>query len=234
MFRIALCDNEIEQLKLMEQIIGEKLQQENVEFVLKKYSSGESFLEAGYAFDVAFLDIEMQGMTGIDVARVLLERNPDVDIVFVSSHEEMVFEAIRVRPLRFVRKRFLAEELVESLDFALEIHKKRAGVIRFVSGKSEFELKSCDIIYVETSGHYLEITAKTGQYRVRGKIADYLDEFKMQDFLQIQKGIVVNMQRIDLIKGDKVHLDDGQYFNISRGSKDTIKKEFLKFMRKGM
>lgn len=234
MFRIALCDDEIEQLELMKQIIGERLQHANVEFVLEKYLSGKSLLNAKGAFDVAFLDVEMPGMTGIEVARALLQKSSELNIVFVSSYEEMVFEAIRVRPLRFVRKRFLAEELSEAVDFALEIQKKREGVIRFISGKSEFELKTCDIICVETSGHYLEINAKSGQYRVRGKIADYLDEFKMQDFLQIQKGIVVNMQRIDSIKGDKVHLEDGQYFNISRGSKDTIKKEFLRFMRKGM
>ncbi len=234
MFKIALCDDEIQQLNVMEKIIEKRLAQANIEFVLEKYRSGECLLEAKTEFDVAFLDIEMTGITGIEVAKTLLQNNPEMNIVFVSSHEELVFEAIRVQPVRFVRKRFLAEELAEAIDFALEIHRKREGVIRFVSGKSEFKLKAGDIICVETSGHYLEITAKSGKYRVRGKVMDYLVEFKMQDFLQIQKGIVVNMQKIDSIKRDRVYLKDGQCFNIGRTCKDSVKKDFLKFMRKGM
>lgn len=234
MFKIALCDDEIQQLNVMEKIIDKRLAQVNVEFVLEKYRSGESLLGAKADFDVAFLDIEMPGMTGIDVAKKLFQKSPEVNIVFVSSHEEMVFEAIKVRPFGFVRKRFLMEELVETLESVLEIYKKREHIIRFLSGRTEIELKSCNIICVETSGHYLEITTMSEKYRVRGKITDYLEEFKMQDFLQIQKGIVVNMQKIDSIKGDKVHLEDGQYFNISRKNKDEVKKEFLRFMRKGM
>ena len=53
----------------------------------------------------------MPQMTGIQAAQRVREALPDVGLVFVSSCESMVFEAIKTTPLRFIRKARLEEEL---------------------------------------------------------------------------------------------------------------------------
>lgn len=234
MIKIALCDDEREQLDLMEQIIGKSLLQIGMEHVFAKFISGEELLMASDIKDfyAVFLDIDMPEISGIDVARKLPDLNEHIQIVFVSNHEDMVFEAIHVRPVRFIRKRFMREELREAVDFLVKEFERAAGTLIFGSGRAMVEVKSSDIIYIETTGHYLRIILTSGERKVRGKISDYLPELKNYYFLQVQKGIVVNMFKIVLIKGDKVFLSNDVNFTISRGIKDEVKREFLKFMRK--
>ena len=61
----------------------------------------------------------MPQMTGIQAAQRVREALPDVGLVFVSSCESMVFEAIKTTPLRFIRKARLEEELEEAVTAVL-------------------------------------------------------------------------------------------------------------------
>ena len=62
-------------------------------------------LESGeFVPDVAFLDIEMPNMTGLEVAQRVKEYCPDVSIIFVTGFSQYALDAIAVRPSGYMMK----------------------------------------------------------------------------------------------------------------------------------
>ena len=116
--KVAICDDSEQDIadlkeKLLKIIEG---QIENCE--IHVYTDVTKFLKEIHtiSFDGIFLDIDMPQMTGIQAAQRVREALPDVGLVFVSSCESMVFEAIKTTPLRFIRKARLEEELEEAAE----------------------------------------------------------------------------------------------------------------------
>ena len=52
------------------------------------YTSGQSFLAAGKPFDLVYLDIQMEGMTGMEAAREFRKVQPDAVLIFVTGAKE--------------------------------------------------------------------------------------------------------------------------------------------------
>ena len=119
MFNIAICDDETEQLDIMERFIHENMVQSRFLYQVIRFNVGKDLIEGARKEKISavFLDIDMPEMTGIEVARELLKENRDIRIFFISNHEEMVFEAIHTRPMRFIRKNNLINEMTEAILF---------------------------------------------------------------------------------------------------------------------
>jgi DNA-binding NarL/FixJ family response regulator len=68
--------------------------------------------------EIVLLDVRLQGQSGLDVCRTIVERRPDVKVVFLTVYEEdqYVFEALRVGARGYLLKRVSDEELVRALE----------------------------------------------------------------------------------------------------------------------
>lgn len=58
------------------------------------FATGEELLAAKRRFDIVFLDIQMEGLNGIETARILREKQEETILVFVTGIREYVFEAL--------------------------------------------------------------------------------------------------------------------------------------------
>ncbi len=234
MIRIALCDDEIEYLTLMENFIHEKLSLAAVEHVIEKFTNGEELLNSPYidSYYAVFLDIVMPAISGLQVGSRIFYLNKNINIFFVSHHDELVYEAIRSRPVRFIRKKYIDREMSEAVDFLLEEIKKISRKMIFNSGKKQHEIEIKKIIYVESIGHYIMVVTTEEKIKVRAKISEYFDEMKENGFVQVQKGIVVNMLYITQMKRDKVFLQGEVSFPISRSRIEEVERLFMSFLRR--
>lgn len=65
--------------------------------------------------DIAFLDIHMRGMNGVELAKKLKEVNPKMNIIFVTGYDEYTGDAMRLRASGYVMKPVTKEKLEEEL-----------------------------------------------------------------------------------------------------------------------
>ena len=84
------------------------------------YYSGESVLKDEITPDILFLDIEMPGMDGFEVAIKIKERQPLCKIIMATGRDDLMKESFKVAPFRFVSKPFLRDEVTEALLSAKE------------------------------------------------------------------------------------------------------------------
>ena len=100
MMQIAVCeDEEIVREQIKELIIEQKKDCQVVQFV-----SGEELLAAHESFDLIFLDIQLDGMTGIEVAREFRNRGDEVFLIFVTGAKEYIFDAFDVSAFQYLLK----------------------------------------------------------------------------------------------------------------------------------
>lgn len=112
MIRIAMCDDETMFLQTYQKKVSELFQEHNVDCKIDTYTDARRFLEdcEKTSYDLIFLDIDMPGLSGIQLASKFRDKGLDTTLVFVSSHDDFVFETFRYNAYRFVRKNKLISD----------------------------------------------------------------------------------------------------------------------------
>ena len=117
--RIAICDDENTFLKELEEKIVKIIPRLDCD--VEPFSCAEDLLSSDMAFDIVFLDIEMDGMDGMSCARKIRQSDKDIPIVFLTSHTEMAVEGYEVSAFRFLQKPVDDTKLKRTLQDLIEL-----------------------------------------------------------------------------------------------------------------
>ena len=229
MIKIAVCDDEIKIIEDINRMI--KKHQPNAG--VATYSNGESLLKAMEedSYDVVLLDIDMPGLSGMDVAAAMTEDKKKSLIVFVTAHDELVYDSFKYHPFAFVRKKYLEEELISVLkDCQKEIESKDRHFLFKSEGKI-VSLVTQDITYFEAEANYLVIHEKNTIYRMRGTMTSVENRLRNDGWVRIHKGFLVNQEHIRTLKMEEVSLDTNEKLPIGKAYADEAKKSILRYMR---
>ena len=111
--RIAIVDDLAAERALLKDRLEQQLHRRNVQADILEYESGETFLEAARKapFTAAFLDIYMDGMTGMEAAKKLRKTNTDCLLVFTTTSTDHALEGFQVRALHYLVKPFTEADI---------------------------------------------------------------------------------------------------------------------------
>lgn len=226
---ISVCDDEAIILEEIASFIKQEFPQSNVQ----TFTSGESFISSVQERpDVLFLDIDMPEMSGMDVASLLAQEKARTLIVFVTAHDELVYDSFKYHPFAFVRKKYLTDELRNVLkDCETEIEGRNRHFV-FQTASKTMSLAQSDILYFESQANYLAVYTKDGDYRLRSTMSNIENELQNSDFLRIHKGFLVNLEHIKILKSDTLELDNGAKLPIGKSYSESAKESILRYMRR--
>lgn len=233
MYRILICDDDSIFAKLLEKRIASYLQTQKRECEIECYTNGKELLEAlkERTTEILFLDIDMPMISGMELAEQIFNSSIDTNIIFVTNRDDLVFQAIHYQPFRFIRKEKLEEELEEALDKLLEKIDKDQQVLELQSKDGSILVPLKEILYIESSRHYLLVHRPHGCSEIRGKISYYEKTMTEYGFLRIHRSYLVNMCYIKKIKAAGVELDNDEILPISRDKVQEIKKQHMLYLR---
>ena len=111
--RIAIVDDLAAERALLKDRLEQQLHRRNVQADILEYESSEKFLEAvrEAPFTAAFLDIYMNGMTGMEAAKELRKTDTDCLLVFTTTSTDHALEGFQVRALHYLVKPFTEEDI---------------------------------------------------------------------------------------------------------------------------
>ena len=235
MIRVAICDDEPTILDYLYGHISEEFKRQYAEIQIDKFTSGKDFLNAHKVepFNAIFLDIDMPEISGFDIAEKINEIGEPL-IIFVTSHDELVFSSIKFRPFRFIRKTYLDNELPEALEAVItEVTKRNSG------SKFVFQTKSGEVLadlgnveYIEIYGHWLKVHIKDDDpLECYGSLSDFEKLLEKYDFVRTHKSFLVNCKFIFAIEKNQVILDDKTAIPLSRYKNDIVKSKFKNLLR---
>ncbi|HBI72781.1 MAG TPA: hypothetical protein DDY59_06280 [Lachnospiraceae bacterium] len=234
MINIAICDDEVPILEFVERKIDHFYLLRNITVNIMKFTNGSSFLDAcrSTTFHLVFLDIEMPDLSGIEVVSKLRSVYDDMEIVFLTSYENYVFESFQYRPLRFIRKSKIDSELEEALEAFQKIMDSEKNYYSFFTTDGAVLWRVDDIQYMEAFQHYIYIHRKDKSIKVRGSLDKYEKGFGTWGFIRIHKSYLVSYKHIYSINANEVILTDQKRLPLSRRRNEEVKEKFIKYTRR--
>ena len=227
--KIYLCDDE---LKMREEITARVLE-DLPEAEVYTFSDGGELLQQlkEVPCELLLLDNDMPEFSGMEVAAGLSELAKKPLLVFVTNHDELVYESFRYHPFGFVRKQFLDEELKKVLqDCKAELEQRKRHFNFRMDGK-EVCLLLTELLYFESEGNYLKVYTTGEEYRFRSTISAVENALKKEGFLRLHKGFLVNQSAIRLFGAEAVELTDGRILPVGKTYAEDAKHQFMRYLR---
>lgn len=227
-YKIAICDDEQGQIEHISSLVSAWGRQNGYTCDIKIFYSAEAFLfeyEDNKAYDILLLDIEMRNVTGIELAKRLRKDNNRAEIIFITSHFEFVSEGYEVDALHYLTKPISEEKLMQVLSKAVEkLSAEPPSVVINCDGVT-VKLFEADILYVESSLHYIIICTKDNEYKIKESISAF-EQRLSEDFYRIHRSYLASLKRITRISRTSVNIGSIE-LPLSRGKYDDINRAFI-------
>ncbi len=234
MIKIAICDDEEKAVSLHEKMVKGCLQRQGIGCEITTYTQSRNLLyditDDGFFYDLILLDIEMPGVSGMEIPKRIGEYLPNVRIIFVTSHTEYAIDAFELSIFRYVPKSNLEEKLAAAVTDAARLIELEAGqeyTIRTANRMEKIPYK--DILYIQRDGKNASIVSNGGVSKVRKSLQQVFQELDTPEFLFIDRGCIVNIIQIMKISDSMAVLKNGECLPVSRSHLPEVKRQINQF-----
>lgn len=204
----------------------------NRHFEISEFTTGVEMLhelKTGHA-DIIFLDIEMEIIDGIDTAKLIRITDRRAIIIFVSSHQERVFDAFDCEAFHFITKPFTQQKFNDVFAKAIQKYKFLNKTIPVQWKNTSVELPIEKIKYFESYRKHVIFHTYDGEYQMIANLSDVLNELSPYGFTQTHQGYAVNMNLIRRFDGLDILLDDGTKVPMSVRKKAEVVSTYAKYV----
>ena len=157
--------------------------------------------------DAVFLDVQMPGLTGVELAQVLSRFRTPPATVFVTAHDQHAVDAFELgavdyvlKPVREARlaeavRRVLAAGRPEAVEAAeAQVPVERGGVTRFIP--------VAQIRYVEADGDYARLHTADDAHLVRVPLTQLEDDWASHGFVRIHRSLLIAIGWVEEVRVD--------------------------------
>ncbi len=154
--------------------------------------------------DTVFLDIQMPGLTGIELAHVLSRFKTPPAVVFVTAHDQHAVDAFELNAVDYVLKPVREQRIVEAVRRVLaatrtenpqeQVPVERGGVTRFVPVSQ--------IRYVEAEGDYARLHTADDSHLVRVPLTQLEQDWADAGFVRIHRSILIATAFVEEVRVD--------------------------------
>ena len=227
-YKTAICDDSDADRQYVLNMVNAWAAQTSHVVHTDTFSSAENFLfhyseESDY--DILLLDIEMEAMDGVTMAKQLRKSNDTVQIVFITGYSDYISEGYEVAALHYLMKPVREEKLCSVLDRAAEKLARNEKVLNLESGGEMVRVPVYQIRYADVFGNYVTIHASSDVTvkMTLGELEKQLDE----RFYRAGRSCVVNLTQISRVTRTEIKLSDGTAIPLPRGAYDGINRAII-------
>ena len=198
--------------------------------IVAECEDGASALEsiAELQPDVAFLDIRMPGLTGIEVARGLADASPRTQVVFVTAYDQYAIDAFEQGAIDYLLKPITRERMLATVQriqaraaaghpdgatldallrhlSAREMPSSRPPLVWITAsaGKDTKLIMVDDVAYFQADNKYTTVMTGDGESLLRTPLRELLDSLDANTFKQIHRSTIVNMKAVASVSRDE-------------------------------
>jgi DNA-binding LytR/AlgR family response regulator len=239
MIKIAFCDDDMEVLHQMNELLDRYRVERNEDITYAAFQSPFELLteiEKGIRPDILFLDVVMPGQNGMDVAKEIRQYDMNMKIIFLTSSPEFAVESYSVGAYFYQLKPIWEESFFRLMDAVLaecEKKKKNSLILRSKDGITRIDLQQLE--YCEVLGRKLLFHLENGAVLESAGSLDDLAGQLMQysNFFRPHRSFLVNMEYIQNISSRSIKMVNDAEIPIPHGKCSEVKNTYMEYAFNG-
>jgi len=227
-YKIAVCDDNETEAAYVSSLASLWAEQRKLEIRVDTFSSAEAFLfhyETQKDYDILLLDIEMEKMDGVTMAKLIRKDNESVQIIFTTGYSDYISEGYDVSALHYLVKPVHQEKLSEVLDRAVAKLKKNERVLVLELSGEMVRIPFCEIRFLEVVRNYVTIHGRQ-EYRVKKTLGEFETELD-ERFFRTGRSYMINLSYIRKVTKKDIYISDGSVLPLPRGMYETLNRAII-------
>ena len=231
MITIGICDDESIHREYIRELCEQFFEKNTQPHDYVEFAAGEEVLAyQGKQIQLLFLDVEMGEIDGMQVLDSVQSANQVWRVVFVTSHEETVWNAFSLKTLGFARKPVKYEQIAAWLEITMREHQENT-VIEYITLDGRKCRRIDEIFYLEAAGNYAYLCCEKEKDLVTEKLKKWQELMEQTMIIRIHKSFLVNLQHIKKWESDKVILENGEILPVGRRFSQIAKESYYHYVK---
>lgn len=144
---ILICDDDITVIDNIKSMILLYFKDKNIDINISEYTSGAKVLLLDKKFDIAFIDIEMPGASGLEITRYIKNINRNTIVFIITAYEGYLDDAMDLSIFRYISKPVSEERFFKNLNKAMELYNKNSHIIIVDNKSRNYNILTQNIVY---------------------------------------------------------------------------------------
>ncbi|MDR2964252.1 MAG: LytTR family DNA-binding domain-containing protein [Treponema sp.] len=244
--KVIVCDDNPEDRYYLHSLINRYFKENNCPIETSVYKNGESLIkDLGILktedLKIAFLDIYMPGINGINVAKKIRETDTDMAIILTTTSLDHALDGYSVQALQYLVKPVSYTDVEKVLNSCAKTFASSLRFIEVISDRLKVKILLKDILYIEIYDHtcYIHTMPQTEDIKTKGckiiessrltlqEVERHLDK---TNFLKTHRSFIVNLRYVKNVNENNFELTSGATIPIRRNNKLAVKQAYMDYL----
>lgn len=230
--KILICDDEQQYVDELKIHIENFMQSRVADFTIDTANNPQAVADSNEIYQLAFLDIQMNELNGISLAKNLKERNNKIVIFFVTSYNDYQDEAMDLRAFRFFEKPFNADRLYSGLEKAMEYIDESYVDFYVWTDNEHKKILVDDVIYVERGNRQVTLVTTQGNFTTRESFDEWCAILQNSFFYRVHKSFIVNLHYVTGYKYSELYIQKNIRIPIASRRQTDFHKFWFAYLRR--
>lgn len=232
MLNIAICDDEKYMSDKIKKLVSGFFARKNIKIKTCQFTNGEELLKYNKNIDILFLDIQMEGTNGMEIAKKLRKHSFNGFLVFITVLAEMVFGAFEVQAYDYLVKPLNEKHFERTMERMLLSMQNSSEKSLLVKKGYENSIISFDnIISVEVIGRKIYLHLVSSEVvDFYGKIGE-LETKLGKNFFKCHRSFLINLKYLESYRNGTAYMEGGIQVPVSRLRGKEFSDIILQYMK---
>ena len=230
--KILICDDEQRYIDELKTHVEKFMQYRSVNYEIHTVNNPQEVAESNEIYQLVFLDIQMDNLDGISLAKILKKRNSKVAIFFVTSFNDYQDDAMDLRAFRFFEKPFNADRLYSGLEKAMEYIDESYIDFFVYANNEQKKILTDEVIYVERGNRQVTLVTTQGNFTTRESFDEWCEILQNSFFYRVHKSFIVNLHYVTGYKYSELFVQNNVRIPIASRRQADFHKFWFSYLRR--
>ncbi len=228
--RFAVVDDDTLMVNHIVSLVREWADEKGISCRIDEYPSAEAFLfvhSDEKNFDILLLDIEMNGMNGVEMAKQVRLTDKLCQIIFITCYSDYIADGYDVAALHYLLKPQSKEKFCSVLNRAAEKLLENERAVTITSADGTVRIPMHEIRYIDVFGNYVTIHGKE-DYTVKKTLSE-IEKLLDNRFFRCGRGFIINLTCISRVTKSEIKLTDGSVLPYPKSSYEALNQAIIAY-----
>lgn len=231
--RIGICDTDVVWQEKVTETLKAYGEQQKLDLSISCFCDANSLeMYNGDVLHILFMDIELNGTNGIDLAMKVNERWSDCQIVYLTKYISRAMDVYCTQHIYFVLKDYFEDYFEKIMDKAKQnLQAKKRKIIVQGHRKQTLIFEPDELMYFEREKRITRIISKRGEFVTSENLDSLIERMPLIDFVRCHNSYIVNFSAVVKYAKNMFYISNGKKIAISRSYSEQAKTAFDYWMK---